>query len=42
MPCGACRQVIAEFADPQAEIVVDGVGAFRIADLLPDAFQLGQ
>ncbi|MCC6174117.1 MAG: cytidine deaminase [Chloroflexi bacterium] len=40
MPCGACRQVMAEFMAPDAEILVDGVGAFTVAALLPDAFTL--
>jgi cytidine deaminase len=41
MPCGACRQVIAELADAETPIHVDGVGAFTLADLLPQAFRLG-
>ena len=40
MPCGACRQVLAEFADPATPIFVDGVGEFTLADLLPQAFRL--
>lgn len=40
MPCGACRQVIAEFMPPESEVVVDGAGVWRVADLLPQAFQL--
>ena len=40
MPCGACRQVIAEFADPDTPIYVDGVGVYRAADLLPHPFSL--
>lgn len=40
MPCGACRQVIAEFADPETEILVDGAGSFRLQDLLPMPFAL--
>lgn len=40
MPCGACRQVIAEFASPAAPIYVDGVGDYRLKDLLPLAFAL--
>lgn len=42
MPCGACRQVMAELLAPDAEIMVDGVGTFRLDDLLPRAFRLGQ
>ena len=41
MPCGACRQVMAELLAPDAEVLVDGVGGFSLADLLPRAFHLG-
>jgi cytidine deaminase len=40
MPCGACRQVIAEFMLPESEVLVDGAGVWRVADLLPTAFRL--
>ncbi len=40
MPCGACRQVMTEFMDPSAMVYVDGVGAFPLKDLLPNAFIL--
>ena len=40
MPCGACRQVMAEFMSPDAEIIVDGVGIFKLKDLLPSPFTL--
>ena len=40
MPCGACRQVITEFMSPDATVTVDGAGVWRVADLLPQAFQL--
>ena len=42
MPCGACRQVITEFMRPDAMVTVDGAGIWRVADLLPLAFQLEQ
>jgi len=38
MPCGACRQVIAEFATPQTEIWIEGVGRRTLEELLPGAF----
>ena len=38
MPCGACRQVMAELFAPDAVILVDGVGQFTLTDLLPGAF----
>jgi cytidine deaminase len=40
MPCGACRQVLAELADPQTPIHIDGVGSTTLAELLPRAFRL--
>jgi cytidine deaminase len=40
MPCGACRQVMAELMGLNGEVLVDGVGSFRVADLLPNAFTL--
>jgi cytidine deaminase len=40
MPCGACRQWMAELA-PDATFYVDGVDRdLTLADLLPDAFRL--
>jgi cytidine deaminase len=39
-PCGACRQVIAEHLQPDAPIAIDGLGEYRIGDLLPLAFSL--
>jgi cytidine deaminase len=41
MPCGACRQVLAEFAAPETPVVVDRIGRFRLDELLPLAFRLG-
>ena len=42
-PCGACRQVIGEFLDASAEVVAtndtEAVKRWRVADLLPDAFE---
>ena len=40
MPCGACRQVLAELGGPELLIHVDGVGSFTLAELLPRAFRL--
>lgn len=40
-PCGACRQVLAEFNPQLTVILVDGAGdqrVYSLADLLPDAF----
>jgi cytidine deaminase len=39
-PCGACRQVMAEFGDPDLGVHVDGAGSFRLDELLPQAFTL--
>ena len=40
MPCGACRQVMAEFGDPDMLVHIDGLGTFRLDDLLPRPFRL--
>ena len=40
MPCGACRQVLAEFADLEIPVVVDRAGTFTLGELLPHAFRL--
>ncbi|MBP7275366.1 MAG: cytidine deaminase [Kiritimatiellae bacterium] len=44
MPCGACRQVLAEFMALDAPVWVAGragrVYAFRLGDLLPHGFKL--
>ncbi|WDE14032.1 cytidine deaminase [Thalassomonas haliotis] len=41
-PCGACRQVIAEFFAPEAEVMavnhLDSRQTWTVAELLPDAF----
>lgn len=39
-PCGQCRQVMAEFMDGQTPIDIDGVGSFKLTELLPLAFRL--
>lgn len=41
-PCGICRQVLAEFMEPEAPILIAGkkglLQAYTIQDLLPDSF----
>ena len=41
-PCGACRQVIAEFGKPSVRAYCDGTGfvEYTIDELLPDSFAL--
>lgn len=44
-PCGACRQVMAEFAPYMPVVIADTTGGHRvttISELLPDAFLPGQ
>jgi cytidine deaminase len=44
-PCGACRQVLLEFATPETPVLVngaDGTVERRLGELLPDAFSLGR
>lgn len=40
MPCGACRQVLAEFAAADTLIEVDRVGTYKLSQLLPMPFEL--
>lgn len=40
MPCGACLQVMGEFGELNMPILVDGVGEFRLKELLPRRFSL--
>ena len=39
-PCGACRQVLAEFATGDVPIAIDRVGRMTMDDILPLAFRL--
>ena len=39
-PCGACRQVMVEHLMADAPVVIDGLGEYRVSDLLPLAFTL--
>jgi len=39
MPCGACRQVMAEFMSADADVTIDGVGTFKLSVLLPEPFR---
>lgn len=41
-PCGACRQVMLDQLGPNAEVLIDRVGTFTVADLLPLGFRLPQ
>lgn len=41
MPCGACRQVLSEFASSDAVVWIDGAGVSTLGELLPEAFSLG-
>ena len=40
MPCGACRQVLAEFADPNTPVAIDRIGTQTLQQLLPQPFHL--
>ena len=40
MPCGACRQVMVEFMDEEAPVLIKDVGRFTVGQLLPMAFKL--
>ena len=40
MPCGACRQVMSEFAGRDFTIFVEGIGDFALSELLFRPFRL--
>jgi len=40
MPCGACRQVMAEFGCDDTRILVQGIAEFRLGELLKSPFRL--
>jgi cytidine deaminase len=40
LPCGACRQVMAQFANGDLPVIVDGFGEIPLAALLPKPFRL--
>lgn len=40
MPCGACRQVISEFSDESTQVIIKGIGTFKMSELLPDPFSV--
>lgn len=40
MPCGACLQVMTEFATADLPVMIDSLGRRRLADLLPAPFKL--
>jgi len=37
-PCGRCRQVLSEFADPDVMVIDTGSGTVTLGELLPGAF----
>lgn len=42
-PCGACRQVISEFADENTDVILkigDELKVYKISELLPETFEL--
>ena len=41
MPCGACRQAMSEFISQDSRVIIDGAGVWLLAELLPQAFELG-
>ncbi|QBG47459.1 cytidine deaminase [Verrucomicrobia bacterium S94] len=44
-PCGACRQVLAEFCDPGFEVYIadgDSFSTITLGELLPHSFDFGE
>ncbi len=45
MPCGACRQVMAEFCSPEFKIILknnDEIETYSLSELLPKSFLLNK
>lgn len=40
MPCGACRQVMAELLNEDSLVIVDHVGSYSVEELFPEPFKL--
>jgi len=40
MPCGACRQVLAQFAEADLALLIDQAGELSLGDVLPRPFRL--
>jgi len=40
MPCGACRQVMAQFAEADLALLIDQAGELSLGDVLPRPFRL--
>ena len=40
MPCGACRQLLAEFSDENTVFLVAQAGTYTLRELMPHPFQL--
>lgn len=40
MPCGACRQFMAEFVGPEFPVLIDRLGRFRFDEIFPYPFVL--
>ncbi len=40
MPCGACRQVMAEFGSDDLRVLISRVGEFELAELLKHPYRL--
>ncbi len=39
MPCGACLQFMLEFSGESLIVIVDGIGEFKLSELLPKPFK---
>jgi cytidine deaminase len=40
MPCGACRQVMAEFADGEMVLLIDGAPESTLGEIFPRPFRM--